>query len=106
MDLVGRNPDKRFLELGRSCVACANTRTRRTLEALWQGNWAYALGSPDIRRECFRMRLRFQGDRPYAHALALSFLNQTAARQCRLERPRPSCRAAGCRMDMSAGRGD
>ena len=43
MDLVGRNPDKRFLELGRSCVL-REYRTRRTLEALWQGNWAYALG--------------------------------------------------------------
>ena len=49
-----------------------------TLEALWQGKtWAYALGH-EHRRECSDA-LSFQGDRPYAHALALSFLNQTAA---------------------------
>jgi len=75
MDLVGRNPDKRFLELGRSCVL-REYRTRRTLEALWQGNWAYALGHDiDVMFGC----ASFPGDRPYAHALALSFLNQTAA---------------------------
>jgi len=75
MDLVGRNPDKRFLELGRSCVL-REYRTRRTLEALWQGNWAYALGHHiDVMFGC----ASFPGDRPYAHALALSFLNQTAA---------------------------
>ncbi|MEP3437949.1 MAG: GNAT family N-acetyltransferase [Hoeflea sp.] len=75
MDLVGRNPDKRFLELGRSCVL-REYRTRRTLEALWQGNWAYALGhGVDVMFGC----ASFPGDKPYAHALALSFLNQTAA---------------------------
>ncbi|MBC7280968.1 GNAT family N-acetyltransferase [Hoeflea sp.] len=75
MDLIGRNPDKRFLELGRSCVL-REYRTRRTLEALWQGNWAYALGHDiDVMFGC----ASFPGDRPYAHALALSFLNQTAA---------------------------
>ena len=75
MDLVGRNPDKRFLELGRSCVL-REYRNRRTLEALWQGNWAYALGHGiDVMFGC----ASFPGDKPYAHALALSFLNQTAA---------------------------
>jgi putative hemolysin len=74
-DLVGRNPGKRFLELGRSCVL-RDYRTRRTLEALWQGNWAYALAHGiDVMFGC----ASFPGDRPYAHALALSFLNQTAA---------------------------
>ena len=75
MDLVGRNPDKRFLELGRSCVLPAY-RTRRTLEALWQGNWAYALTHGiDVMFGC----ASFPGDKPQAHALALSFLNQAAA---------------------------
>jgi len=75
MDLVGRNPDKRFLELGRSCVL-RDYRTRRTLEALWQGNWAYALNHGiDVMFGC----ASFPGNKPYAHALALSFLNQTAA---------------------------
>ncbi|OCW57256.1 GNAT family N-acetyltransferase [Hoeflea olei] len=75
MDLVGRNPDKRFVELGRSCVLRAY-RTRRTLEALWQGNWAYALAHGiDVMFGC----ASFPGDQPYAHALALSFLNHAAA---------------------------
>lgn len=74
-DLTGRNPDKRFLELGRSCVL-PEYRTRRTLEALWQGNWAYALNHGiDVMFGC----ASFPGDKPYAHALALSFLNQTAS---------------------------
>lgn len=74
-DLVGRNPGKRFLELGRSCVLL-EYRTRRTLEALWQGNWAYALAHGiDVMFGC----ASFPGGRPYAHALALSFLNQTSA---------------------------
>lgn len=74
-DLVGRNRGNRFLELGRSCVLPAY-RTRRTLEALWQGNWAYALDHGiDVMFGC----ASFPGDKPQAHALALSFLNQAAA---------------------------
>ena len=41
-ELLSRHPDKRFMELGRSCVL-PEYRTRRTVELLWQGNWAYAL---------------------------------------------------------------
>lgn len=74
-DLVGRHCGKRFLELGRSCVLPAY-RTRRTLEALWQGNWAYALEHRiDVMFGC----ASFVGDKPHAHALALSFLNETIA---------------------------
>ncbi|WP_316857975.1 GNAT family N-acyltransferase [uncultured Cohaesibacter sp.] len=39
-DLVNNHPDKRFLELGRSCVL-KDYRTKRTIELLWQGIWAY-----------------------------------------------------------------
>jgi putative hemolysin len=42
-DLTGmraRNPDRRFLELGRSCVL-APYRTRRTAELMWHGIWRY-----------------------------------------------------------------
>lgn len=75
MDLAARNPGKRFLELGRSCVL-REYRTRRTLEALWQGNWAYALAHGiDVMFGC----ASFPGDRPHAHALALSFLNHSCA---------------------------
>jgi putative hemolysin len=74
-DMIGRHRNKRFLELGRSCVLPAY-RTRRTLEALWQGNWAYALQHGiDVMFGC----ASFPGDKPHAHALALSFLNQAAA---------------------------
>ncbi len=38
--LIARHPDKRFLELGRSCVL-AGYRDKRTVELLWHGVWAY-----------------------------------------------------------------
>lgn len=73
--LVARNADKQFLELGRSCVL-AQYRNRRTIELLWQGNWAYSLANGiDAMFGC----ASFPGGRAYAHALPLSFLNQVAA---------------------------
>ena len=39
--LLARHPDKRFLELGRSCVL-PRYRSKRTIELLWKGIWAYA----------------------------------------------------------------
>lgn len=39
--LLARHPDKRFLELGRSCVL-PRYRAKRTIELLWRGIWAYA----------------------------------------------------------------
>ncbi|WP_373235542.1 GNAT family N-acetyltransferase [Cohaesibacter celericrescens] len=38
--LLDAHPDRRFLELGRSCVL-KDYRTKRTIELLWQGIWAY-----------------------------------------------------------------
>lgn len=38
--LVQRHPEKRFLELGRSCVLPAY-RTKKTVELLWHGIWSY-----------------------------------------------------------------
>jgi L-ornithine Nalpha-acyltransferase len=71
--LLARHPDKRFMELGRSCVL-PNYRTKRTVELLWQGNWAYAL-----KHNIHAMFgcASFPGVRPEEHALALSFLHQT-----------------------------
>lgn len=40
--LVSRQPGRRFLELGRSCVRPAY-RGLRTMEILWHGVWAYVL---------------------------------------------------------------
>lgn len=73
--LVARHPGKRFMELGRSCVLPAY-RTRRTIELLWQGNWAYALAHGiDAMFGC----ASFPGTSPYAHAMAFSFLHGVAA---------------------------
>ncbi|WP_425483471.1 GNAT family N-acetyltransferase [Ancylobacter pratisalsi] len=38
--LLARHPHRRFLELGRSCVL-RPYRTKRTVELLWHGIWAY-----------------------------------------------------------------
>jgi len=68
--LLARNPGRRFLELGRSCVLPAY-RTRRTVELLWQGIWAYARGHGiDVMTGC----ASFPGTVPAAHAEPLSFL--------------------------------
>lgn len=73
-DMVARHPQRRFLELGRSCVLPAY-RTKRTVTLLWQGIWAYALRNGiDAMFGC----ASFKGVRPEAHALALSFLHHNA----------------------------
>ena len=70
-DLLARHPGKRFMELGRSCVL-PEYRTKRTVELLWQGNWAYALKHGiDAMFGC----ASFPGVIPEEHALALSFLH-------------------------------
>ena len=69
--MLARHPGKRFMELGRSCVL-APYRTKRTVELLWQGNWAYALKHRlDVMFGCGS----FPGAFPEFHALALSFLH-------------------------------
>jgi L-ornithine Nalpha-acyltransferase len=68
--LLTRHPETRFMELGRSCVLPAY-RTKRTVELLWQGNWAYALKhGMGAMFGC----ASFPGVLPEQHALALSFL--------------------------------
>ncbi|MCJ8520408.1 GNAT family N-acetyltransferase [Rhizobium tarimense] len=72
--LLARHPEKQFMELGRSCVLPAY-RTKRTVELLWQGNWAYALKhGMSAMFGC----ASFPGIRPEEHALALSFLHHNA----------------------------
>lgn len=69
-ELVARHPDRRFLELGRSCVV-PEYRTRRTVELLWQGVWAYCRQRQvDVMCGC----ASFAGVLPAAHAAALSYL--------------------------------
>jgi len=68
--LLARHPDKRFLELGRSCVA-PGYRGKRTLELHWRGIWAYALHHHiDVMFGC----ASFPGAVAHAHAGALEFL--------------------------------
>lgn len=72
--LLACHPAKRFMELGRSCVL-PEYRTKRTVELLWQGNWAYALKhGVDAMFGCGS----FGGTVPEEHALALSFLHNNA----------------------------
>ncbi|MGK6316118.1 GNAT family N-acetyltransferase [Neorhizobium sp. DT-125] len=73
--LLARHPDKQFMELGRSCVL-PDYRTKRTVELLWQGNWAYSLKhGMNAMFGC----ASFPGIRPEEHALALSFLHHTVS---------------------------
>ncbi len=40
--LINRHPGKTFMELGRSCIL-PEYRSKRTMELMWQGTWAYAV---------------------------------------------------------------
>ena len=68
--LLAKHPERRFLELGRSCVLPAY-RSKRTIELLWQGIWAYCRRKRvDVMTGC----ASFSGTIPHAHAEPLSFL--------------------------------
>lgn len=68
--LVARHPGKRFLELGRSCVL-AEYRSRRVLELLWRGVWAYVRHHRiDVMFGCASL----PGTDIAAHAASLAFL--------------------------------
>ena len=70
--LIARHPGQRFLELGRSCVL-PQYRSKRTIEVLWQGIWAYVnRHRVDVMTGC----ASFPGTVPAFHAEALSFLSQ------------------------------
>lgn len=73
--LVSRHPNLRFLELGRSCVL-PDYRSKRTIELLWQGIWAY-VNHYDI--GVMTGCASFHGTVPAAHAEALSFLAHNCA---------------------------
>jgi len=72
--LLERHPGKRFLELGRSCVL-GPYRTKRTVELLWHGIWAYVLHHRiDAMIGCASL----EGTDPDRLALPLSFLHHHA----------------------------
>jgi len=68
--LIARHPGQRFLELGRSCVL-PEYRSKRTIELLWQGIWAYI---SHYRIGVMAGCASFHGTVPAAHAEALSYL--------------------------------
>jgi putative hemolysin len=72
--LTDRHAGLRFLELGRSCVL-PRYRTKRTVELLWHGIWAY------VRRHRLDVMIgcaSFEGTDPDRLALPLSFLHHYA----------------------------
>jgi putative hemolysin len=72
--LLVRHGGKRFLELGRSCVL-APYRSKRTLEVLWRGIWAY---TKHYRIDALFGCASLEGTNPLAHAASLSFLSHFA----------------------------
>lgn len=73
--LLARHPGKRFLELGRSCVA-PEYRGKRVLELLWRGLWLYASHHAcDVMIGCASL----PGSDANLHQGALAFLRDHAA---------------------------
>ncbi|HEY8579127.1 MAG TPA: GNAT family N-acyltransferase [Beijerinckiaceae bacterium] len=72
--LLARHADKRFLELGRSCVLPAY-RAKRVIELLWRGVWTYVRHHRiDVMIGC----ASFPGADASRHAAALAFLRAHA----------------------------
>jgi putative hemolysin len=72
--MLAQHPGSRFLELGRSCVL-KPYRTKRTVELLWSGIWAYL---QHHRIDAMFGCASFDGTDPDALALPLSFLHHHA----------------------------
>jgi L-ornithine Nalpha-acyltransferase len=69
--LLARQPAKKFLEIGRTCIK-PEWRSKRTVELMWQGIWAFALdNSVDVLVGCASL----PGTVPAAHAMALSLMH-------------------------------
>lgn len=83
--LLARHGEKRFLELGRSCVH-PKYRSKRVIELLWRGLWIYAKHHKiDVLVGCASLR----GTNPLALALPLSFLHHQASAEAEWQvRPR------------------
>lgn len=73
--LVRSRPERRFMELGRSCIA-PEYRGKRPLELLWRGLWSYALHHHvDMMFGC----ASFAGVAEPAHVAAIRLLNGGSA---------------------------
>jgi putative hemolysin len=72
--LIARQPGKRFLELGRSCVA-QDYRGKPTLELLWRGIWAYV---QHHRIDAMFGCASLEGAEPSEHAPVTTYLRRNA----------------------------
>jgi putative hemolysin len=72
--LIDRHPDKRFLELGRSCVDSAY-RDKRTIELLWKGIWWYVR---EMKVDAMFGCASFEGTDLAKHKPALDFIQANA----------------------------
>lgn len=69
--LAKKHPEKRFMELGRSCILEAY-RSKRTMELMWHGTWSYAVqNNVDVMTGC----ASFYTQSPEEISLALGFLS-------------------------------
>jgi L-ornithine Nalpha-acyltransferase len=69
--LQARQQGKKFLEIGRTCIK-AEWRSKRTIELMWQGIWAFALdNNVGVMVGCASL----EGTVPAAHATALSLMH-------------------------------
>ncbi len=74
-DLIARNSNQRFLEVGRSCVI-APYRNMRTLELLWSGIWGYVISRHfDVLIGCGSLK----GTDPSQLGLPLAYLHHYRA---------------------------
>ena len=72
--LIEKHKQRKFLELGRSCVL-SSYRKKSTIELLWQGVWKYILENNfDVMIGC----ASFQATEPEQIDMALSFLHHYA----------------------------
>jgi putative hemolysin len=102
--LLFRHPDKRFLEMGRSCVH-PDWRSKRVLELLWRGIWTYVRHHRiDVLIGCASL----PGTDPVAHARVLGYLAREAnadgewAASARADRRAPDIADTGPLEDLPA----
>ena len=96
--LIARHAGKRFLELGRSCVA-QGYRNKPTLELLWRGIWTYV---QHHRIDAMFGCASLEGGEPADHALALTYSARERTGEPGMERRRG--RLPGRRYGDSDGR--
>ena len=60
--LAAEHPEKRFMELGRSCIL-PDYRSKRTMELMWHGTWSYAVQNHvDVMTGCASFYTRSTAD--------------------------------------------